>query len=208
MKADALPGSDAETLRNYANVLGLSRRPEEAWRMSTKAMRLDPLNPASFETQAVTLYHSRRYEEAAAMARRSLQLSPERLRVRSYLANALLALNKTAEAEVEYRKLEPTDYRRLLGQAMLAVRAGDRASALTNLRAMKQRYGDTAHYQYGEIYAQLGSGEQAIAELESALAKRDPGMARIRVDPFLDPIRRDPRFAALVRRLNFPPDAA
>jgi serine/threonine-protein kinase len=204
VKADALPGSEADTLRNYASVLGLSRRPEEAWRMSTKATRLDPLNPVSFETQAVTLYHARRYAEAAATARRSLQLSPERQRVRSYLANALLALNKDAEAETEYRKLEPTDYRRLLGQAVLAVRAGDRASAITTLRAMKQRYGDSAYYQYGEIYAQLGSNEQAIAELESALAKRDPGMARIRVDPFLDPIRRDPRFAAIERKLNFP----
>ncbi|MGH6659336.1 MAG: TPR end-of-group domain-containing protein, partial [Sphingomicrobium sp.] len=204
VKTDALPGSDAETLRNYANVLALSRRPEEAWRMGTMAMRLDPLNPVSFETQAVTLYHSRRYAEAAAMARRSLQLSPERQRVRSFLANALLAQNKTAEAEVEYHKLEPTDYRRLLGQAILAVRAGDRAAAIANLRAMQRRYGDSAHYQYGEIYAQLGSREQAIAELESALAKRDPGMARIRVDPFLEPIRRDPRFAAIEAKLNFP----
>ncbi len=138
------------------------------------------------------------------MARRSLQLSPERQRVRSFLANALLALNKTAEAEAEYRKFDPTDYRRLVGQAVLAIRAGDRASAMTNLRAMQQRYGDSAHYQYGEIYAQLGSADQAISELESALAKRDPGMARMRVDPFLDPIRQDPRFAAIEAKLNFP----
>lgn len=204
VKADALPGSDAETLRHLANVLGLSRRPDEALRMSTEATRLDPLNPVSSETQAVTLYHARRYAEAATTARRSLQLSPERQRVRSFLANALLALNKTAEAETEYRKLEPTDYRRLVGQAVMAIQAGDRAAAMTNLRAMQQRYGDSAHYQYGEIYAQLGSADQAIAELESALAKRDPGMARMRVDPFLDPIRSDPRFAAIEAKLNFP----
>ena len=204
VKADALPGSDAETSRNYAFILGVSRRAEDALRMGTNATRLDPLNPVSFETQAVTLYHARRYAEAAATARRSLQLAPERQRIRSFLANALLALNKTAEAEAEYRKLEPTDYRRLVGQAILAVRAGDRAAAMTNLRAMQERYGDSAHYQYAEIYAQLGLGEQAISELESAWATRDPGMARIRVDPFLDPIRHDPRFAALEAKLNFP----
>lgn len=204
VKADALPGSDAETVRNYAAHLSLSGRPEEALRMSAKAMRLDPLNPLSLEVHAVALYHARRYAEAVATARRSLQLSPERLRIRSYLANALLAINKTAEAEAQYRKLDPTDYRRLLGQAMLALRAGNRASAMTSLDAMKQRYGDSAHYQYGEIYAQLGMPEQAIAELESALAKRDPGMARIRVDPLLDPLRRDPRFAAIEAKLNFP----
>lgn len=208
VKADALPGSDAETLRNYANILGLSRQPAEAWRMSTEATRLDPLNPVSLETQAATLYHARRYADAVATARRSLQLSPERQRVRSFLANALLGLSKTAEAEIEFRKLEPTDYRRLVGQAMIAIRAGDRAAAMTNLRAMQQRYGDSAHYQYGEVYAQLGSADQAIAELESALSKRDPGMARIRVDPFLDPIRRDPRFKAIESKLNFPAGGA
>ena len=204
VKADALPGNDAETLRTYATHLGLNRKPAEAWQMINKATKLDPLNPVSFEVQAVVLYHARRYEEAAAAARRSLQLSPERQRVRSFLANSLLLLNKTAEAQAEYLKLEPTDYRRLVGQAMLAIRAGDRASAMTTLRDMKQRYGDSAHFQYGEVYAQLGSRDHAIAELESAFAKRDPGMARTRVDPFLDPLRRDPRFAAIEAKLNFP----
>lgn len=207
VKANSLPGGNADTVGNYARVLGLSGRPDEALRMGTRATRLDPLNPGSFETQAVTLYHARRYAEAAATARRSLQLSPDRQRVLSFLGAALLALNKTAEAEAEYRKLEPNDYRRLLGQAMLAIRAGDRVSAMTSLNVMRQRYGDAAHYQYAEIYAQLGSREQAIAELESALAKRDPGMARIRVDPFLDPLRRNPRFAAIEAKLNFPSPA-
>ena len=171
VKANALPGGNADTLGNYARVLGLSGRPDEALRMGTRATRLDPLNPGSFETQAVTLYHARRYAEAAATARRSLQLSPDRQRVLSFLGAALLALNKTAEAEAEYRKLEPNDYRQLLGQAMLAIRAGDRASAMTSLNVMRQRYGDAAHYQYAEIYAQLGSREQAIAELEFSLGE-------------------------------------
>lgn len=204
VKADALPGSDAETLGNYARVLGLSGRPDEALRMGTKATRLDPLNPASFETQAVILYHARRYAEAAATARRSLQLSPKRQRVRGYLAHSLLMLDKTAEAETEYRKLQPTDYRRLLGQAALAARAGDRPSAIASLRTMEQRYGDAAHYQYGQIHAQLGSVDQAFAELESALEARDPGLAGMRVDPFLDPLRGNPRLAAITAQLNFP----
>ena len=113
-------------------------------------------------------------------------------------------LDKTAEAETEYRKLAPTDYRRLLGQAALAARVGDRVSAIASLRTMEQRYGDAAHYQYGQIYAQLGSVDQAFAELESALEARDPGLAGMRVDPFLDPLRGNPRLAAIAAKLNFP----
>ncbi len=108
------------------------------------------------------------------------------------------------EAEAEYRKLNPTDYRRRLGQAVIAARAGQRSVALDILREMEKRDGDTDLYQYGEIYAQLGMTDQAFNQLELALAARDSGMSSMRADPFMDPIRRDPRFAALERKMGFP----
>lgn len=203
-RADALPGNDVATLRNYATLLTQSGRQEESLDMATRVKILDPLNPVAFEAAAVVLFYNRKFPEAADAARRSLKIAPDRVRVRSFLANSLLLQNKDAEAEVEYRKLEPNDFRRLLGQAIMAARAGDRRSAIANMRVMQQRYGDAAHFQYAEIHAQLGSPDQAFAELELALKTRDPGMANIRVEPFLDPIRRDPRFAVIEAKLNFP----
>lgn len=202
-RADALPGVDAATLRNSAIMLLQSRRPEEALKMATRATNLDPLNPVSYETSAVVLYYGRRFAEAADAARRSLEIAPDRVRVRSFLGYALVLLNKPAEAEVEFRKLEPTDYRRELGLAVLAAGAGDRDEALASLDTMKSRYGHSAHYQYAEIHSQLGAVDAALEELRLALAARDPGIAFIRVDPFLDPLRRDPRFGAIEAKLNF-----
>lgn len=202
-RADALPGNDAATLRNYAILLAQSRRPEEAIRMATRTTNLDPLNPVAHEARSVVLYYSRRFAQAAEAARRSLQIAPDRLRVRGILGNSLVMLNRPAEAEAEFRKLEPTDYRRLLGLAVLAARAGNPADALANLDTLRRRYGDAAHYQYGEIHAQLGAVDEALGELRLALDARDPGMAFIRVEPFLDPLRRDPRFAAIEAKLNF-----
>ena len=75
---------------------------------------------------------------------------------------------------------------------------------MAKLGEMRQRYGDAALYQYGEIYAQLGMVEEALDALENAYRTRDPGMAYIAVDAFLDPLRNDPRFEAIVKRLNFP----
>lgn len=203
-KADALPGDDAHTLRIYGMMLAQARQFEEARQKIEQAKRLDPLNPSSLEIEAILFASARKYPEAIAAARRSMQLAPERVQVRRVLANSLLLQGKTAEAEAEYRKLEPTDYRRLVGEAVLAARAGKRDEAMGKLRAMERRYGDAAHYQYGEIYAQLGMVDEAIAALRQALETRDPGMAFIRVDAFLDPLRRDPRFAAIKAKMNFP----
>jgi len=43
-----------------------------------------------------------------------------------------------------------------------------------------------------------------FAELENAVKAKDPGLTYLKVDPFLDPIRGDPRYSALVTRLRFP----
>lgn len=204
VRADALPGDDVTLLRTYALLLGQSGRHREARRTIVKASNLDPLNPVASEFHALVLYYARAYAEAAHYARRSLQLSPDRKKVRSILAISLIELGKTAEAKAELGTLQPTDFRRLVGESVIAARAGDRATAVANLRVMQREYGDAAHYQYAEIHAQLRNADQAIAELRLAFDKRDPGMAGIRIDPFLDPVRRDPRFAAIDAKLNFP----
>ena len=64
--------------------------------------------------------------------------------------------------------------------------------------------GDEASLQYAEIYAELGDLDHAFESLDKAVEVRDPGLQLLRRDPFLDPIRRDPRYAALLKRLNFP----
>jgi tetratricopeptide (TPR) repeat protein len=116
----------------------------------------------------------------------------------------LLLQGKVDEARAASAGLEADDYRRLVGEAILAARTGDRQLALDKLRAMQGRYGDAALFQYAEIYAQLGMVDQALAELEKAYQARDPGLSYIRVNPFLDPIRNQPRFKAVEARLNFP----
>ena len=54
------------------------------------------------------------------------------------------------------------------------------------------------------IYAALSDKDPAFAELERSYAEHDCYLGRITVDPFMDPLRDDPRFDALVKKLNFP----
>ncbi|HEX3423873.1 MAG TPA: hypothetical protein VHS33_10805 [Sphingomicrobium sp.] len=65
-------------------------------------------------------------------------------------------------------------------------------------------YGDADHFQYALIHAQLGMIEDSVKELELAWTARNSDLASMRVDPFLDPLRSDRRFALIERRLGFP----
>jgi len=133
-----------------------------------------------------------------------LALAPNLKLNRAQLALVLMQMGKLDEASVEFRKL-PSDYLfRLVGEALLFARQGNHAASDASLQGLQQIYGDAANYQYAEIFAQRGEKEQAFAALARAWDFRDPGLAQLKVDSLLDPIRADPRFAALLSKMNFP----
>ena len=86
----------------------------------------------------------------------------------------------------------------------MMARSRDRAGAEQKLAALQQAYHEAASYQYGEIYAQLGDADSAFANLENGFAIKDAGLQGLKTDPFMDPIRSDPRFETLLRKMNFP----
>ena len=89
-------------------------------------------------------------------------------------------------------------------RSSVAARTGDRTRAAAILAAMRKSAGDSAHYQYAQMLAQMGDRDGAITELEAALKVRDPGLAFLPTDQNFDLLRHDPRFAAIVAKLNFP----
>ncbi|MFL6768110.1 MAG: hypothetical protein ACJ8EX_09355, partial [Sphingomicrobium sp.] len=109
-----------------------------------------------------------------------------------------------AAARAEYQAMPADDVFRLTGEAIVAARTGDSAGAKRTMSRMTQLFGALASYQYSQINAQLADVAGAFAELDNAVEAKDPGLLYLRVDPFLDPIRNDPRYGALLRRLNFP----
>lgn len=203
-QADALRGNEVQSLTNYAVVLVQAGRQDEALARARRAVSLDPLNHIPLETQTIVLYYSRSYRQAVEAARRALKIAPKRVRVKSFLGNSLLLLGRLEDAALAYAKLDTYDYRRLVGEAAIAARRGQRGEALQALKAIEQRFGNAASYQYAQITAQLGEPDRAIGYLDAAWTARDPGLANIKVDPFLDPLRKDPRLAGIAARLRFP----
>ena len=85
---------------------------------------------------------------------------------------------------------------------MLDARTGNRVSAeraLTQLRLMGD---DSSQFQQAAILAQLGDRDGAIAALQKGWKYRDSGLTGMRSDPLLEPVRSDPRFVAILKRMN------
>lgn len=83
------------------------------------------------------------------------------------------------------------------------IRSSDTQKIIDRFREIaKTQY--VMSYHLALIYSALGDRDKAIAELENAFNERDYLLPRIKVEPFLDPLRADPRFQELIKRMRFP----
>jgi hypothetical protein len=71
-------------------------------------------------------------------------------------------------------------------------------------RTAQADLGDASTYQYAEIYAQWGDIPRALDTIETAYRLKDPGVLSLKTDEFLGPLRKEPRFQEIERRLKFP----
>jgi tetratricopeptide (TPR) repeat protein len=147
------------------------------------------------------------HDAAAAIteAQRVLALHPDNGFLRLALAQALQQQGRFAEAlsEIERAKTDEVIGRAALGHGY--VLAGRRADAERMREALLEvpKGHRQPDYQVAAIDAALGNTNEAFARLESALAGRSPWMSWLKVEPMFDPIRPDPRFAALLARIGF-----
>ena len=197
--AISLPGGEPDVLRNYGYAMSSSGKPDEALRYVDEALALDPLNAGSHQAHVSVLYKARRYEEAVAYTLKLKQDSPELFKFPHVLGHALLMLGRTKEAAVAFAEGQT-----IAGQALLAARTGNRDMALAKLAELRQRDGYYSNFENGLIYAQLGDKEAAFAALDRAWHVRDASLLDVKVNPYLDPLRSDPRYVALVRKVGFP----
>jgi hypothetical protein len=81
---------------------------------------------------------------------------------------------------------------------------GRHPDAQAQFAKFKAWEGDGWAYQYAEVTAQWGNVAEALEWLERALRLRDAGLAELKTDPLIDPLRKEPRFQAIERELKFP----
>jgi Flp pilus assembly protein TadD len=143
------------------------------------------------------LYYARRYAEAVEYSLKIKQDSPELFRFPGLLGHSLLMLGRTDEAAVAFGQS-------IVGEGLLAARSGHRELALAKVAALKEQDREFEGFNSARIYAQLGDEDAAFQGLHQAWDVRDANLLSLKVDPYLDPLRGDARYAELIARLGLP----
>jgi hypothetical protein len=90
------------------------------------------------------------------------------------------------------------------GEALLAARSGNRELAFAKLAALQERDHEFWRVDSARIHAQLGDKDAAFEALNRASEVGDSSLWNLKTDPYLDPLRGDSRYAALLKRLGLP----
>lgn len=196
----ATGGGDADILIRYGTFNVRAGDMAKGIAALEKAVALDRFNPRAWKFLGLGLYNARRYAEALPRQREALRLSPALQSGHAVIGDTLLMMGDAKGARAEYA-VEVQGWARLTGLAIVDHRLGNRAAADAALRQLIAENGDSAIYQQAQVRAQWGDVEGALATLDRARTVRDPGLYYARHDPLLDPVRKSPRFAALLAAL-------
>jgi TolB-like protein/Flp pilus assembly protein TadD len=191
----------------YAWHLSLLGRYNEAIPEMRRAESLDPLSLIINADLAELLVLAHSYDESIEQSRKTIEMDPNFAFAHVQLAQAYLAKHMNEEAIAELQKAvllsadSPTSMANL-ARAYVAV--GKRSEAQKLLSTLKKRSSSSSSYaaEISMIYAALGDMDQAMNWLEKGYEERfNPGVL---LRPGFDPLRSDPRFEELMRRIGLP----
>ncbi|MEP7212019.1 MAG: tetratricopeptide repeat protein [Acidobacteriota bacterium] len=170
------------------------------------AMDKEPLNLIQGANFAGVLIYARRFDEAVEQAKKTYDLDPDFFGGKNWLCHAYNMKGMYAEALAVCENSPDPDVPFLAATGYAYTKLGQLDKAANVMirwrEESKRRY--VINYWVAVNYAALGDKDAAFVELEKAYAAHDWFLQRIKTDPFLDPLRDDPRFDELVRRLRFP----
>jgi TolB-like protein/DNA-binding winged helix-turn-helix (wHTH) protein/Tfp pilus assembly protein PilF len=189
----------------YAEYLSFQGRFDEAFRESERARQLDPLSLIIAADNGAILYFSRQYDHAIEQFRAVLEMEPNFPRahvlVFAYVQKGLFA--EALEDIEKWRRADDTPFT-WAAQAYVYGRSGQQEQAR---RALK-RFGELNRRQQVDpgaiawVYAAMGNKDQAFALLEKAYSQHSNVLTALKVEPSYDPLRNDPRFQDLMRRVG------
>lgn len=194
----------------YAEYLAALGRYDEAIGVMQRARDLAPLEPIIAADLGWVYYLARRPDEAIAQLTQTIEREPDFAPAHWFLALAYAqkgSLAQAISAASTAVNLSGGSTRILADLAALYGRSGNRPVAERLLQQLQQRAeggGYVSPYELALVNVGLGENDRALGLLDQAVRDRRWELVNLKVDPMLDPLRKDHRFVALVRRMGFP----
>lgn len=191
---------DAHTY--YGLLLSSLARHDEAIQQGQFAGQLDPLSSGA-SVLGRLLYRARRYQEALPYLQRGIELEPQSARAYYRLGDLYVKLARYDEAIAAYlkiRELAPNSGYMQAGTAYVYALMGRRSKARQMISRLKADPMTVA-----QVYVALGDKDEAFRILGKAIEEHRIGFF-LSEDPAFESLYSDPRWQALLRRMNFPPE--
>jgi serine/threonine-protein kinase len=193
----------------YGRFLSSLGRHVEALQEVGTAQKLDPSSLIINANLAGALLYAGQKEEALRQALATVQMEPHFPIAHIWLANVYERMGKYDEAIKEFQ-IALTQYNGLKLLASLGWLYGVSGKTDEARKVLKQLLDERAKGHYlspatlAGVYAGLGEKDQAFRCLNDACAERDAWLVDLKVDATFEPLRSDPRFAEILKRMHFP----
>lgn len=190
---------------SYLSYVG---RHEEAILEMKRAVELDPLSLIINASYGRAFYYAKRYDEAIAQFHKTVELDPSFVRAHLYLGWTYEAKGMFNEAIAEYEKARALEDSPVIAASLahvfaVAGRKDEARKILDELVNLSQRR-YVSSYDVALIHIGLGDNDPAFGMLEKAYQERSSALSWLKVDPRLNTLRSDPRFANLMSRVGLP----
>jgi serine/threonine protein kinase/TolB-like protein/lipoprotein NlpI len=190
----------------YAEYLNVQGRFDESLAEIRRAHELDPQSQIINSDTGKILYFARRYDEAADVFRKCLETDPTFLQAHHWLGQIYHEKALYDDAIAEFKggdKPEPSPWTiSMIGRTL--AKAGKKAEAQKTLQALQEirKRRELEPQNFIPIYIGLGEKDEVFALLEKEYEVRSTGLTGLKVNPFYDSLRSDPRFTSLLRRVH------
>jgi TolB-like protein/cytochrome c-type biogenesis protein CcmH/NrfG len=207
LKAIQMKPDHPEAHMWYGNLLACTGRFDQSIREMRKAKELEPLEPAPPTHVGWALYYARRFDESIEELRKVIAADPEFSLPYMWLSANFLAKKMWGEAIAAIQKFVELSAESVIGVSILGSAygsAGMKAEALKILERLdglpKDRYVGSLMRAF--VWTGLGEKNKALDNLEKAYEERESSMAWLKVWPLFDSLRSEPRFNALLKKMN------
>ena len=198
------PGS-AQVLQDYGAFTVNIGQVESGLTAIRHAVALDPLSTSAHARLGEAQWAARRYNEAVTAFDQVITLDPNTSRAYAWRGFAYYGLGdfQSALSSCEAKGIQEGPWTRIC-LALVYNKLGRRVDAEAMFAKNLALVGDKQSYQYAEVYAQWGNTATALEWLQTAVRVRDTALGWLKMDPLLDPLRKEPRFQAIEQALKFP----